>query len=263
MHNGNIAHWGYVKRALAMGIGERWFNVVHGSTDSEWAFALFLDCLEDEGIDPDSDDANKSGFGHAKLRRALLRTIERINALVSKFSPEEKYRDSGSERSLLNFAITDGHSVVCTKYVNSKTDEAASLYFSSGTSWSFTGEMGQFKMERKDKGADIVLVASEPLTFERGIHGVQRSDVRNVLNIHIDNWVTLPTNSVITIHKQTVMIHPIIDEFYNHKASHQRSSGYAINKGLISHPPGDIHERTIPGAEKMQELKDRLDDIVM
>ena len=70
-------------------------------------------------------------------------------------------------RSLLNFAVTDGHSVICTRYVSSKTDEAASLYFSSGTKWKEGKVKGDFKMERHDKGADIVLVASEPLTFER------------------------------------------------------------------------------------------------
>ena len=55
-----------------------------------------------------------------------------------------------------------------------------SLFFSSGTSWkesrydqkatSGSAEPGQkdYVMERRDKGSDIVLVASEPLTFERG-----------------------------------------------------------------------------------------------
>ena len=53
-----------------------------------------------------------------------------------------------------------------------------------------------------------------------------------------DNWVTVPTNSTITIHKQTVMIHPIIDEYYNHSPSYTRSSGFAVSKGLVSNAPG-------------------------
>jgi len=87
---------------------------------------------------------------------------------------------SGREdsRSLLNFAVTDGDSVVCTRYVSSQTDEAASLFFSSGTSWKESGQKAgghssdpgpkDYVMERRDKGSNIVLVASEPLTFERG-----------------------------------------------------------------------------------------------
>ena len=168
MHNGNIAHWTHVKRALAVDVGGRWFNAVHGNTDSEWAFALFLDSMEKEGLDPDCVDYLSNGFGHISLRKALLRTIERINGLVDAARDSDQSGVPSIERSLLNFAITDGHSVVCTRYVNSRTDEAASLYFSSGTNWTFTGESGQYRMERKDKGADIVLVASEPLTFERG-----------------------------------------------------------------------------------------------
>jgi glutamine amidotransferase len=57
--------------------------------------------------------------------------------------------------------------VVCSRYVSSRTDEAASLYYSSGTTW-HDKKKGNFQMDRRDKGADIVLVASEPLTFERG-----------------------------------------------------------------------------------------------
>ena len=142
---------------------------VQGGTDSEWAFALYLDTLESMGYHP-RRDAGEHGFGHTVLRKAMLKTIARINEFVAGIP--EKDRDAEDTRSLLNFAVSDGHSVVCTRYVSSKTDEAASLFFSSGTDWTeFTDADGNkdWKMERKDKGADIVLVASEPLTFERGM----------------------------------------------------------------------------------------------
>ena len=59
-----------------------------------------------------------------------------------------------------------------------------------------------------------------------------------VLTRQVDNWVTVPTNSTITIHKQTVMIHPIIDEYYNYSPAYERSSGFAVSKGLVSNAPG-------------------------
>ena len=167
MHNGNIACWRHVKRAVALSVGEKWFLGVQGSTDSEWAFALFLDCLEKSGYDPDNEQYATSGFGHTVLRKAMLQTIKRINQFVDT-APSEERTETSDKRSLLNFAVADGHSVVCTRYVSSVTDEAASLYLSSGTNWKQEGGKGQYKMERRDKGADIVLVASEPLTFERG-----------------------------------------------------------------------------------------------
>ncbi|EMC97974.1 hypothetical protein BAUCODRAFT_409717 [Baudoinia panamericana UAMH 10762] len=220
MHNGGVGGWKLgVKRKLVSAIADRWFEGVGGSTDSEWAFALFLDSLERMGVNPDDEGKQREGFGHTLLRKTMLRTIERINEFREAL-PEE-VRQSNDTRSLLNFAVTDGKSVVCTRYVSSKTDEAASLFFSSGTSWREQSSMngtpkagkGEYKMERQDKGADIVLVASEPLTFER------------------DNWVTVPTNSVLTIHKQTVLIHPILDQYYNHAPSFTRSSRFAATKG--------------------------------
>ncbi len=167
MHNGNIGGWKYVKRRLAESLGDQWFLGVQGNTDSEWAFALFLDSMEREGYDPNADKG-EGGFGHTALRKAILKTVQRINQFIADIPTPHRCDGDLDTRSLLNFAVTDGHSVVCTRYVSSRTDEAASLYFSSGTSWKEGGSKGDYKMERRDRGADIVLVASEPLTFERG-----------------------------------------------------------------------------------------------
>ncbi|KAI1931155.1 glutamine amidotransferase subunit [Ophidiomyces ophidiicola] len=217
MHNGNLGGWKYIKRTLADSLADKWYLGVKGGTDSEWAFALFLDLMAREGVDPSA--APEEGFGHVLLRTVMEKTIKRINDMIANI-PEAGRLTDLETRSLLNFAVTDGHTVVCTRYVSSKTDEAASLYFSSGTKWKEGKTKGHFKMERHDKGADIVLVASEPLTFER------------------HNWVTVPTNSMLTIHKQTVLIHPIMDEFYDEDPNHDRSAGFAVSKGLVSKAPG-------------------------
>ena len=168
MHNGNIGGWKHIKRSLVNDLGDRWFLGVQGGTDSEWAFALYLDALARMGYDPDSGEFSRNGFGHAVLRRAMFDTIARINKFIADIPEELMRSDPIDTRSLLNFAVADGHSVVCSRYVSSRTDEAASLFFSSGTDWKEYEPPGRYKMERRDKGADIVLVASEPLTFERG-----------------------------------------------------------------------------------------------
>jgi glutamine amidotransferase len=165
MHNGNVGGWRYIKRRLVDDIGDQWFLGVKGGTDSEWAFALFLDTMEKMGHHPSFPPPN--GFEHKALRQAMLKTIARINKFIEDIPEPHSSAKDLDTRSLLNFAVTDGHNVVCTRYVSSRTDEAASLYFSSGTKW-VEYEGGNYRMERRDKGADIVLVASEPLTFERG-----------------------------------------------------------------------------------------------
>lgn len=80
----------------------------------------------------------------------------------------------------MNFCVSDGKSIVCTRYVSSKTDEAASLvrmqtkrrladsqYFSTGTSF-YEYSPGAYRMIKADRRQKIIVVASEPLTFEKG-----------------------------------------------------------------------------------------------
>jgi len=42
MHNGGIAEFDKFKRKLQNSLPDELFQFVQGSTDSEWAFALFL-----------------------------------------------------------------------------------------------------------------------------------------------------------------------------------------------------------------------------
>ncbi|KAI1138871.1 N-terminal nucleophile aminohydrolase [Hypoxylon sp. FL0543] len=217
MHNGGLGGWKYIKRKLGERLHDKWYLCVQGGTDSEWAFALFLDRLERLGVDPSSEP--KNGFGPSVMRKALLQTIEVINELTMAIPERIIQTENVDTRSLLNFAVTDGHSIICTRYVSSKTDEAASLYYSSGTQWETKPSAANdrdYQMERRDKGADIVLVASEPLTFER------------------ENWVNVPTNSILTIHGQTVMVNPIIDAYSDRDPYHKRSSAFAQTKGLTT-----------------------------
>lgn len=166
MHNGGLGGWKHIKRRLGERLADKWYLGVAGGTDSEWAFALYLDTLQRMGHDPSSPPAE--GFGPNVLRHAMLKTIKQINDFIAEIPLDVVETEHVDTRSLLNFAITDGHSVVCTRYVSSQTDEAASLYYSSGTTWEDKSSKGEYQMDRRDKGADIVLVASEPLTFERG-----------------------------------------------------------------------------------------------
>lgn len=229
MHNGGLGGWKHIKRRLGERLADRWYLGVVGGTDSEWAFALFLDVLERMGHDPSAQP--DKGFGPTVLRRAMLKTIELINELIDGIPESVIQAENVDTRSLLNFALTDGHSIICTRYISSSTDQAASLYYSSGSQWEnrpCARDECNFQMERRDKGADVVLVASEPLTFER------------------ENWVNVPTNSILTIHGQTVMVHPIMDQFSNHSPYHTRSAAFVQTKGLSANEKLAV----IPGLEE-------------
>lgn len=206
MHNGGVSAFGKIKKKLVNHIEDKFFLFIQGSTDSECCYALFLDTLYKMGYDP--DDQNLV-FGEKVLRDALLTTISLLREWQTAVTQEP---------SLLNFAVTDGESVIVSRYITSRTDEAASLHFSTGSRF-FEYEPGLFKMERLNRSQDVIFVASEPLTFERG------------------DWTCVPTNTIISITKKsTVLMHPIKDEFYV-EGSTERLLGLAMSKGLMGGVP--------------------------
>ncbi|KAF9431050.1 hypothetical protein BGZ76_000598 [Entomortierella beljakovae] len=181
MHNGNIADFHLIKRRVQESLRDEIFLTVNGNTDSEWAFAVFLSQLK--------TPLQTEPFCHNVLKEAMLKTIAKLNGWA---------RDAGiTEASMMNFAVTDGVSVVCSRYISSKTLEAASLYFSSGTRFE-SYKPGHYRMIKADKREDIVVIASEPLTFEKA------------------DWLTIPTNNLIVVtSKLNVLLYPIVDEFYS------------------------------------------------
>lgn len=203
MHNGGIAEFAKLKRKLQTTLPDDIYNVPQGNTDSEWAFALFLSKLP---------DAHARSFTPAVLRQAMLDTIFTLNSFAREFNI--------AEPSLMNFCVTDGETVVATRYISSKVDEAASLWFSSGTTFSEYARGGHYKMSKADKRENIIMVASEPLTFEKA------------------DWMEIRTNTMIVVTpKMNLLQIPIIDDFYvppSDPAALARTTNFAAAKGFLS-----------------------------
>ncbi|KAG0369834.1 hypothetical protein BGZ54_008732 [Gamsiella multidivaricata] len=180
MHYGLIADFHLIKRKVQESLSDEIFLTVNGNTDSEWVFAVFLSQL--------MAPRQAEPFCHNVLKVAMLRTISKLNAWS---------KDAGiSEASFMNFAVTDGVSVVCTRYINSLTLESASLYISSGTKFECY-KPGHYKMVKEAaKREDLVMIASEPLTVEE------------------TDWLKVPMNTVVVITlRMNVLMYPIEDEF--------------------------------------------------
>lgn len=215
MHNGGIAEFHKLKRRLQSDLPDIAFDQVQGNTDSEWAFALFISKLP---------DPTAKTFTPNVLQKAMEDTIAALNVYRKEF-------DITSEPNLLNFCVTDGHSVVVTRYVSSRTDEAASLWFSSGSEFSESADGGHYKMTKSDKRENIIMIASEPLTFERA------------------DWMEIRTNHMAIITPKMNMLQiPIEDEFYvppSDPASLHRTNEFAREKGLLNpHPEGVVAVET-------------------
>jgi len=206
MHNGGIAEFNKIKRKLQAMLADDVFVIAQGNTDSEWAFALFLSMLP---------DPHASEFTPKILQQAMLDTIAAFNKIA---------RDANiTEPSLLNFCVTDGETVVATRYISSKQEEAASLYFSSGSTFYEYAPGGHYKMSKSDKRENIILVASEPLTFEKA------------------DWMEIKTNTMIVITPRMNLLQiPIVDEFHvppSDPASLKRNVEFASSKGFLSPRP--------------------------
>lgn len=161
MHNGEVAQFNKIKRRLQAFLDDRFFHLPLGSTDSEWCFSLFLQHLSKLA------DVDSPSFDYKTLHKATLQTIDSLNTWAE---------DAGiTEPSLLNFVVTDGKSIVATRYISSVTDEAASLWFSTGTvgldrplssrsalksdmqSFEQYKEGGHYRMRKDDKRENIVV----------------------------------------------------------------------------------------------------------
>ncbi len=74
-----------------------------------------------------------------------------------------------------------------------------------------------------------------------------------------ENWVNVPTNSMLTIHGQTVMVNPIIDAFSDRDPCHRRSSAFAQTKGLTTNEKATLRVNSPvstpgPGAETQRRI---------
>ncbi|THH16808.1 hypothetical protein EW146_g3883 [Bondarzewia mesenterica] len=224
MHNGSIEQFPKIKRRLQAELPDEIFNVVSGNTDSEWSFALFLSKLP---------NANADSFSHQTLRKAMLETIASLN----KFAEEADI----TEPSLMNFCVTDGESVVATRYVSSRHEQAASLWFSSGTAFSEYAEGGHYKMSKLDKRENIIMVGLVSAVIHSPVLNTS-VDCQRAAYFEKADWMEIKTNYMIVITpKMNVLQIPIIDQFYvppSDPASQFRGTDLAAAKGLLnSHRP--------------------------
>lgn len=139
MHNGTIEGFEGIERRLRQSLPDDLYHAIEGTTDTEHAFAVFLNIIRRKGSDPND------------LREALLETIAVIEAWR---------QDTGSTLpSIYNFAVTDGTRIAAVRYVSDPHLEPISLYFSTGAVLSSSNS--------EETTAHGVIVASERLTDEK------------------------------------------------------------------------------------------------
>lgn len=160
MHNGDVGGFARLRRPLLALLSDEAFHAIHGSTDSEHMFALFVDRLREQPPGPP----------HERLARALAATIAVVVELVE--------RHAGGEPSYLNIAVSDGEAAAAVRFTTDAPEFGESLYYSAGRRYLCTDGVCQILSSEDGRGA--VLVSSERLT---GDH----------------EWTSVPVNRMLVI----------------------------------------------------------------
>ena len=159
-HNGDLARFAEMKPLLARHLKPEFAAQVHGTTDSEWVYALVVSRLPDAHRRPSAGELTDA----LRETLAILReTRAQLGIAVS---------------SSLNLFVADGHQLAAVRYCFDfgcyATEDASrlheanlsylSLWYTAGRDYALHD--GEWKMTGGIEQADSILIASEPLTHD-------------------------------------------------------------------------------------------------
>ncbi|MGD9000652.1 MAG: class II glutamine amidotransferase [Granulosicoccaceae bacterium] len=162
MHNGSIAEFRNIRRRLRASLTDDAYDAIQGTTDSEHAFAVFLNLLGD-------CDTPKTTAQLAKTLRDTLHLLMEYTGEAGITHP-----------CYLNFAVTDGDSIIISRAVNQPGVTPPSLYVSRGERFECCNGEYRMKATTSDRPPAII-IASEPLTEYRS------------------DWEQVPENHILAI----------------------------------------------------------------
>ena len=158
-HNGDLARFADMKPLLSSKIKPEILAQIHGTTDSEWVYALILSQLADHRRHPSADE----------LAKAVENTLDIIRDARKKLGI--------AISSSLNLFLADGTQLAAVRYCFDfgcfPTDDAARLHeanlslpVTSGTppGRNYGLHDGEWQMTGGSDNATSILIASEPLT---------------------------------------------------------------------------------------------------
>ncbi len=171
MHNGSIEGFDQIKRKMRERMSDASYAWVHGQTDSEHFFGLFLDKIKEYGPKYTAND----------VAAALNDVVNEVEALKR----DAKIKDG----TYLNMVVTDGKYMVGTRFVTTD-EEPLTLYVSEGSRYEC--EAGVCRMVPADPSEHAVLLVSEKLTTR-------------------EDWKKVPANHFVIVDEDgTVSYKPVV-----------------------------------------------------
>ena len=237
MHNGDVANFKAIRRGLLAHLRDELFDQMSGTTDSELLFSLILNELPNvyEQMEPKT------------LEKAVFKAI----CIIIK-------ANKGQANSI-NVALTDGETIIATRYRNSATEEPPSLYFHLGPmpgekAWDLDSAEGlagfdrlvdrnihantggprqrrnpsfQAILKKKIFATQSLLVSSEPLSMNG-----------------LANWQLCPPNCMIIAHPTQPTKGRCSREFLLQQLNEERAGGAVGDDAAPSSPTKAMRQMT-------------------
>ncbi len=143
MHNGAIAGFNVIKRALRTRLPDGIYDWIRGDTDSEHFFALIL-----QHVDPHGD------LTLEQMSAAFVDALQELTELLDEHDIDRPFT--------MNGLLTDGERIVASRYISDESAEPNTLYHSSRGAFECVD--GKCRIVPGKPEDDCVLVVSEKLT---------------------------------------------------------------------------------------------------
>lgn len=146
MHNGSIGGFQLIKRYMRRELNDEIYDWVKGQTDSEHFFALYLQTFEEM----------HAQYTAESMALVLAATIRRLTKIQEKHGVDEI--------SYLNIAITDGFSMIASRYISDPEQPCPTLYYSLGSSYQERDGACHMVPTVEGESNEAALIVSEKLT---------------------------------------------------------------------------------------------------
>ncbi len=167
MHNGRLDQFAKFQRSMLNSLSDNAFNLIKGNTDSEYAFALYMDTIE-----------FADNLSVEELKQALYETIRRIIQF--------RVNSGANTNAFINFAISDGVNTIATRFATNSQSQPASLFYTQGA---FEYDLAAEDIRIKPDSRGDVVICSEPLTDTS--HGWIKVERNHAVIIGSDNSVRI------------------------------------------------------------------------
>jgi len=154
MHNGYIENFQKVKKRIINMLGDETYALIKGSTDSEHAFALFMEYY----LRLKEQDDFKSHDKLESMAAAICETISTITSIVKDVAEGKE-----EEVCQLNFVLTDGHRVIATRFTSGPEQEAHTLFYCTGKSYKLSSPKAVRKLS-------VMLISSSIMRLRKKLN---------------------------------------------------------------------------------------------